>query len=200
MPVADTLKRAGDGLIAETVPRAGLFGRRPRRRSPFPCCSPASGGAAGATDDAAILEAAGHPVAGSGPDDNIKLTYKEDLVRLERAWRRTLPRVGTGFDVHALVAGRPLVLCGVAIPHDSGLAGHSDADVGIHALCDAIYGALAEGDIGRHFPPWRRPGRTPTARASAARGGRHRRPRRPAANADVTLICEARRSPPTRRT
>ena len=64
-----------------------------------------------------------------------------------------IPRVGTGFDVHVLEAGRPLMLCGVAVPHDKGLAGHSDADVGIHALCDAIYGALAEGDIGRHFPP-----------------------------------------------
>ena len=64
-----------------------------------------------------------------------------------------LPRVGTGFDVHVLEAGRPLILCGVTVPHEKGLAGHSDADVGIHALCDAIYGALAEGDIGRHFPP-----------------------------------------------
>ena len=64
-----------------------------------------------------------------------------------------LPRVGTGFDVHRTEAGRPMVLCGIVVPCEFGLEGHSDADVGIHALCDAIYGALAEGDIGRWFPP-----------------------------------------------
>jgi len=102
-----------------------------------------------------------------------------------------LPRVGTGFDVHVLVAGRPLMLCGVAVPHDKGLSGHSDADVGIHALCDAIYGALAEGDIGRHFPPseaaWKDADSARFLRHAAARiiarGGA-------LANADVTLICE----------
>ncbi len=88
-------------------------------------------------------------------------------------------------------AGRPLVLCGVMVPHEHGLAGHSDADVGIHALCDAIYGALAEGDIGRHFPPgevtWKDADSarflTHAAERIVARGGR-------LANADVTLICE----------
>jgi 2-C-methyl-D-erythritol 2,4-cyclodiphosphate synthase len=102
-----------------------------------------------------------------------------------------LPRMGTGFDVHALQAGRPLVLCGVTVPHEMGLAGHSDADVGIHALCDAIYGALAGGDIGRHFPPseaeWKD--------ADSARFLRHAAGRIAArggvlTNADVTLICE----------
>jgi 2-C-methyl-D-erythritol 4-phosphate cytidylyltransferase/2-C-methyl-D-erythritol 2,4-cyclodiphosphate synthase len=104
------------------------------------------------------------------------------------AW---LPRVGTGFDVHALAPGRRLMLCGVEVPHERGLAGHSDADVGIHALCDAIYGALAEGDIGRHFPPseaaWRDADSARFLRHAvgriAARGG-------VLANADVTLICE----------
>jgi 2-C-methyl-D-erythritol 4-phosphate cytidylyltransferase/2-C-methyl-D-erythritol 2,4-cyclodiphosphate synthase len=102
-----------------------------------------------------------------------------------------LPRVGTGFDVHAIEAGRPLILCGVTVPHEWGLAGHSDADVGIHALCDAIYGALAEGDIGRHFPPseaaWKNADSARflvhAAERIAARGG-------VLANADVTLICE----------
>ena len=102
-----------------------------------------------------------------------------------------IPRVGTGFDVHVLEAGRPLMLCGVEVPHDKGLAGHSDADVGIHALCDAIYGALAEGDIGRHFPPsettWKDADSARflvhAGQRIAARGGR-------LANADVTLICE----------
>jgi 2-C-methyl-D-erythritol 4-phosphate cytidylyltransferase/2-C-methyl-D-erythritol 2,4-cyclodiphosphate synthase len=102
-----------------------------------------------------------------------------------------LPRVGTGYDVHVLEAGRKLILCGIEIPFDRGLAGHSDADVGIHALCDAIYGALAEGDIGRHFPPseatWKD--------ADSARFLRHAADRIAArggilSNADVTLICE----------
>ena len=64
-----------------------------------------------------------------------------------------IPRIGTGYDVHAMAENRDMIICGVKLPHEMGLAGHSDADVGIHALCDAIYGALAEGDIGRHFPP-----------------------------------------------
>ncbi len=102
-----------------------------------------------------------------------------------------IPRIGTGFDVHAIAAGRPMILCGVTIPFEFGLAGHSDADVGLHALCDAIYGALAEGDIGRHFPPseatWKDADSarflTHAAGRIAARGGR-------LANADLTLICE----------
>lgn len=102
-----------------------------------------------------------------------------------------LPRVGQGYDVHALAAGRKLLLCGVEVSHNQGLVGHSDADVGIHALCDAIYGALAEGDIGRHFPPsdmrWKDADSADFLRHAAgrvtARGG-------VLGNADVTLICE----------
>ncbi len=101
------------------------------------------------------------------------------------------PRVGNGFDVHALADGRPLVLCGLAIPHPRGLAGHSDADVGIHALCDAIYGALAEGDIGRHFPPsdveWKD---ADSARFLRHAAGRIRSRGGVLTSADVTLICE----------
>jgi 2-C-methyl-D-erythritol 2,4-cyclodiphosphate synthase len=101
------------------------------------------------------------------------------------------PRIGTGFDVHAFADGRALILCGIDVPHGRGLAGHSDADVGIHALCDAIYGALAEGDIGRHFPPseeaWRDADSARFLRHAAelvgTRGGW-------ISNADVTLICE----------
>jgi len=115
----------------------------------------------------------------------------------ENARSVLLPHIGTGFDVHVLQAGRRLVLCGVEVAHDSGLAGHSDADVGIHALCDAIYGALAEGDIGRHFPPseaqWKD---VDSARflqhavgRIASRGGF-------LVNADVTLICERPRITP----
>jgi 2-C-methyl-D-erythritol 4-phosphate cytidylyltransferase/2-C-methyl-D-erythritol 2,4-cyclodiphosphate synthase len=193
--VADTLKRGGaDGTIVETVPRAGLYRAQTPQGFSFPLLLALHrAAAAGATDDAAILEDAGHKVAlVAGSEDNIKLTYKEDLVRLERLLGGTLiPRVGTGYDVHALAEGRKLILCGVEVAHDRGLAGHSDADVGIHALCDAIYGALAEGDIGRHFPPseaaWKD--------ADSARFLRHAAGRIAArggvlANADVTLICE----------
>lgn len=168
-PVADTLKRVVRGVITETVSRTGLFRAQTPQAFRFQTLLAAHrAGLTGATDDASLLEAAGHTVeVVPGSDDNIKLTYPEDLVRLERIMTVPLiPRVGTGFDVHVFEAGRPLFLCGVEVPHDKGLAGHSDADVGIHALCDAIYGALAEGDIGRHFPPARRPGKTPTAPAS----------------------------------
>jgi len=193
-PVADTLKRVDSGVIAATVPRDGLVRAQTPQAFRFDALLAAHrAGIAGATDDAALLEAAGGTVAiVPGSEDNIKLTYPEDLLRLERAMTAHLiPRIGTGFDVHVLVAGRKLMLCGVAVPHDKGLAGHSDADVGIHALCDAIYGALAEGDIGRHFPPseaaWKNADSarflTHAAARIAARGGL-------LANADVTLICE----------
>ncbi|TLU72649.1 2-C-methyl-D-erythritol 4-phosphate cytidylyltransferase [Lichenicoccus roseus] len=204
VPVADTLKRGAGGLIEATVPRAGLFRAQTPQGFDFATLrdlhrAHAAGPHAGieATDDAALLEHAGIPVAlVAGSDDNIKLTYEEDLMRLERLIGPVLlPRTGTGFDVHAFVPAdgepRPLMLCGIAVPFERGLAGHSDADVGLHALCDAIYGALAEGDIGRHFPPseatWKD---ADSARflvhageRIAARGGI-------LVNADVTLICE----------
>ena len=192
--VADTLKRVADGRITATVPREGLFRAQTPQAFRYAALVAAHVAAPpGLTDDAAVLEAAGRAVAVvSGSEDNIKLTYPEDRMRLERALLgRMIPRVGTGFDVHAFGPARPLVLCGVTVPHERGLAGHSDADVGIHALCDAIYGALAEGDIGRHFPPseaaWKD--------ADSARFLRHAAGRIAAsggvlANADVTLICE----------
>ncbi len=194
VPVADTLKRGVDGMIAATVPRESLFRAQTPQAFHFATLLALHRLApAGATDDAAILEQHGHVVAlVPGHEDNIKLTYPEDRTRLERILAAPLvPRVGTGFDVHVLESGRKLVLCGVEVPHDQGLAGHSDADVGIHALCDAIYGALAEGDIGRHFPPsvsqWKDADSARFLRHAAeriaARGGR-------LVNADVTLICE----------
>jgi 2-C-methyl-D-erythritol 4-phosphate cytidylyltransferase / 2-C-methyl-D-erythritol 2,4-cyclodiphosphate synthase len=192
-PVADTLKRVIRGVIAETVPRDGLFRAQTPQAFRFgPLLAAHRTGYQGATDDASLLEAAGDTVlVVPGSEDNIKLTYPDDLIRLERTMAASSPRVGTGFDVHVLEAGRPLILCGVEVPHDKGLAGHSDADVGIHALCDAIYGALAEGDIGRHFPPseatWKNADSAQFLRHAAgriaARGGR-------LANADVTVICE----------
>jgi 2-C-methyl-D-erythritol 4-phosphate cytidylyltransferase/2-C-methyl-D-erythritol 2,4-cyclodiphosphate synthase len=195
IPVADTLKTVADGRITATVPREHLFRAQTPQAFRFVSLLEAHRADTGmpATDDASLLEAAGEPVAiVPGSEDNIKLTYAEDLPRLERVMTANLiPRVGTGFDVHVLETGRMLMLCGVAIPHDKGLAGHSDADVGIHALCDAIYGALAEGDIGRHFPPseatWKDADSARFLAHAAERiGARHG----VLANADVTLICE----------
>ena len=193
-PVADTLKRVRGGTIVETVPREGLFRAQTPQAFRFQVLFAAHrAGVAGATDDASLLEALGETVAiVPGHESNIKLTWPEDLARLEAIMSPLLlPRVGTGFDVHVLAENRPMVLCGVTVPHDKGLSGHSDADVGIHALCDAIYGALAEGDIGRHFPPseesWKNADSTRflahAAGRIAARGGR-------LVNADITLICE----------
>jgi len=200
--VADTLKRVSDGQISGTVSRENLFRAQTPQAFHFgPLLDLHRRGTAGATDDAALLEAAGVPVAVvPGHDDNIKLTVPGDAMRLERVLALSgappstptwTPRVGTGYDVHVLVPDRPLMLCGVLVPHTLGLAGHSDADVGIHALCDAIYGALAEGDIGRHFPPseaaWKDADSARFLRHAAgriaARGGR-------LSNADVTMVCE----------
>lgn len=194
VPVADTLKRAASGTIAETVSRDGLFRAQTPQAFAFPLLLDLHRRAGpGATDDASVLEAAGHAVAlVAGHEDNIKLTYPEDHLRLERILTPMMePRTGSGYDVHVLVEDRKLILCGIDVPHARGLSGHSDADVGIHALCDAIYGALAEGDIGRHFPPseneWKDADSARflvhAAGRVAARGGR-------IANVDVTLICE----------
>jgi 2-C-methyl-D-erythritol 4-phosphate cytidylyltransferase/2-C-methyl-D-erythritol 2,4-cyclodiphosphate synthase len=193
LPVADTLKRAKNGVITGTIPRDSLYRAQTPQAFAYDTLLALhrAGPYEGATDDAWLLEHAGIPVAlVAGDEHNIKLTYPEDLLRLERALMLS-PRVGTGFDVHALKAGRKLILCGVDIPHELGLDGHSDADVGIHALCDAIYGALAEGDIGRHFPPTENTWKD----ADSARFLRHAAERIAAhggrlANADVTLICE----------
>ena len=196
VPLADTLKRGVAGMVAATVAREGLHRAQTPQAFRFETIlglHRAHAGDPGATDDAALFERAGLPVAlVPGHDDNIKLTFAEDAVRMARILAPTLePRTGTGFDVHVLEAGRKLILCGIEVPHEKGLSGHSDADVGIHALCDAIYGALAEGDIGRHFPPseatWKDADSARFLRHAAgriaARGGR-------LSNADVTLICE----------
>ena len=155
--VADTLKRGNGGKIAGTVSRAGLFRAQTPQAFDFATLLAAHRQPAdpAATDDAWLLEQAGHEVAlVDGHEENVKLTIASDAARLERILSAPMiPRVGTGFDVHVTKAGRPMILCGVTVPCEFGLDGHSDADVGIHALCDAIYGALAEGDIGRHFPP-----------------------------------------------
>jgi 2-C-methyl-D-erythritol 4-phosphate cytidylyltransferase/2-C-methyl-D-erythritol 2,4-cyclodiphosphate synthase len=193
-PVSDTLKAGEAGIILRTLPRAGLFRAQTPQAFRFATLLAAHRAAtAEVTDDAALLEQAGLSVALlPGSESNLKVTYPEDLPRAEAALLPTLiPAMGTGFDVHRLVEGRPLILCGVTIPHPLGLDGHSDADVGLHALCDAIYGALAEGDIGRHFPPSQMQWKD----ADSARFLRHAAERVAArggivTHVDVTLICE----------
>ena len=108
-----------------------------------------------AADDVAVARAAGLAVAlVPGEEENFKITTEADLARARRAGRGAMDiRTGNGFDVHAFGPGDKVMLCGVAVPFERGLVGHSDADVGLHALTDAIFGALAEGDIGQWFPP-----------------------------------------------
>lgn len=195
LPVTDTLKRAADRIVTGTVPREGLWRVQTPQGFRFTLILAAHRTVAGQslTDDGAVAEAAGMTVRlVPGAEENLKVTTPDDLARAEALLgARLTPRVGTGFDVHRFAPGRALMLCGVRVPHALGLAGHSDADVGIHALCDAIYGALAEGDIGTQFPPsdaaWKDADSALFLQHAAgrvsARGGQ-------IAHADITLICE----------
>ncbi len=108
-----------------------------------------------------------------------------------------VPRIGFGYDVHVLEEGRALTLCGITLTHSHGLAGHSDADVGIHAVCDAIYGALVEGDIGRHFPPSEARWRDADSAVFLAHAASRIAARRGVlTSVDITLICERPRIAP----
>lgn len=160
LAVTDTLKNVDvGGMVVGTVSRAGLFGAQTPQGFRFGDILAAHARAAEHkgqfTDDASIAEWAGMPVAiVAGEGSNVKLTTAEDLERAESALTgATETRVGSGYDVHALGPGSAVTLGGIAIPHDRALIGHSDADVALHALTDAILGAFADGDIGSHFPP-----------------------------------------------
>jgi len=161
IPVPDTVKRIEGDTVAETVERSALgLAQTPQgfRREVLEAAYEALGGA-DVTDDASAVELAGGRVAiVEGEPGNFKVTTPTDLqlASVVANCRRGLGpgyRAGTGTDTHRLVAGRDLVLCGVRIPFEKGLAGHSDADVATHAVCDALLGAVAAGDIGHHFPP-----------------------------------------------
>jgi len=153
LPVTDTLKTGQEGLVTGTQPREGLYAvqtpqgfRRAVLERAYRECPDAL------TDDAGLVERLGLKVAlVPGSRKNIKITLPEDFAMAEQMLGH-FPRVGTGYDVHRLVAGRPLILGDVTIPHDKGLLGHSDADAALHALADALLGACALGDIGQHFP------------------------------------------------
>ncbi len=192
LPVADTLKRGAGGRVAATVPRADLFRAQTPQGFRFSEILAAHCRFAGSdlTDDAAVAEAAGIPVAlVQGDEAAFKITTADDLERARRLAGET--RTGTGFDVHRFGPGNHVWLCGLRVPHDRGLIGHSDADVGLHALTDAVLGAIGAGDIGQHFPPsdpqWRgaASGRflAHAAELLRARGGR-------LVHVDVTVICE----------
>lgn len=206
VPLADTLKRAGDGeLVAATIDRAGLWRAQTPQGFRYPELlaahqRAATDSATSFTDDAAIAEWAGLTVA-LVPDSNSnsKITTAEDLAMAQSAVAAMEPRTGTGFDVHRFADGDHVWLCGVKVAHSQRLEGHSDADVGLHALTDAILGALGDGDIGQHFPPtdekWRGAAShlflNDARERVAARGAR-------ITNVDVTLLCEAPKIGPHR--
>ncbi|SFZ82124.1 2-C-methyl-D-erythritol 2,4-cyclodiphosphate synthase [Devosia enhydra] len=202
-PVTDTIKRSSDGrLVERTEDRQTLFAAQTPQGFRFPQILSAHLRAARLprefTDDAAIAEWAGLDVVLTpGSLRNIKLTMPGDFERAERMIlgdRRMETRIGTGYDVHPFDDGQSVWLAGVEIAHTRKLKGHSDADVALHALCDAIYGALGEGDIGHHFPPsdmkWKgaasRIFLEHAAGLVAARGGR-------IVNLDITIVAEAPR-------
>jgi 2-C-methyl-D-erythritol 4-phosphate cytidylyltransferase / 2-C-methyl-D-erythritol 2,4-cyclodiphosphate synthase len=206
LPVADTLKEAGPGgRIAATVDRAGLWRAQTPQGFRFADILAAHERARDAglddmTDDAAVAEWAGLPVAlVLGSAANAKLTIPEDFAMAELAVGGRDVRVGHGFDVHRLVMGDHVWLCGVRIAHTQALEGHSDADVALHALTDALLGAVGAGDIGQHFPDsdprWRGAASSiflaEALRLVRAHGGT-------IGNVDVTLLCEAPRIAPYR--
>jgi 2-C-methyl-D-erythritol 4-phosphate cytidylyltransferase/2-C-methyl-D-erythritol 2,4-cyclodiphosphate synthase len=204
VPVTDTLKRATEQTVTATVDRKDLWrAQTPQgfRYAEILAAHRRSVGAA-LTDDAAVAEAAGLAVSlVMGNDDNFKITTSEDLQRAERLLGGGAMefRTGSGYDVHRFATGSSVTLCGVRIAHSHGLEGHSDADVGLHALTDALLGAIGAGDIGSHFPPsdpqWRGVDSARfLAHAAAlvgARGGRVN-------HVDVTLVCERPKIAPHR--
>ncbi len=194
LEITDALWRGTGGLVDGTQDRAGLYRAQTPQGFDFEAILAAhrahDGGAA---DDVEVARAAGIEVAMvPGEERNLKLTRAEDFARAAQLLEQGMEvRVGNGFDVHAFGPGDHVMLCGVRVPHERGLVGHSDADVGLHAVTDAVYGALAEGDIGRHFPPsdpqWK--GTSSAVFLEHAVGLAQARGFR-VGNADLTLICE----------
>jgi 2-C-methyl-D-erythritol 4-phosphate cytidylyltransferase / 2-C-methyl-D-erythritol 2,4-cyclodiphosphate synthase len=206
LAVTDTLKRAVRDIVTETIPREGLWRAQTPQGFRFAAILAAHRKAAEQgldtfTDDAAIAEWAGLDVA-IVPDSigNVKITTAEDLEVADRQLSLALePRVGTGFDVHRFCEGDHVWLGGIKIPHSHKLEGHSDADVVLHALTDALLGTIGDGDIGQHFPPsdpkWKGAASKlfleDAARRVRERGGR-------VGNVDITVLAEAPRVGPHR--
>ncbi|MBS1303625.1 bifunctional 2-C-methyl-D-erythritol 4-phosphate cytidylyltransferase/2-C-methyl-D-erythritol 2,4-cyclodiphosphate synthase [Loktanella sp. SALINAS62] len=155
LAVTDALWR-GDTLVTGLQDRDGLHrAQTPQGFDRAAILAAHLAAPAGAADDVAVALAAGLDVAiVAGDEDNIKITHADDFIRAAQRLENHMDvRLGNGYDVHRFGPGDHVVLCGVAVPFDRGLQGHSDADVGMHAVTDAIYGALGQGDIGVHFPP-----------------------------------------------
>jgi len=210
LPVTDTLKRGSGALITDTLDRDGLWRAQTPQGFRFDAILAAHRAAArdstlNFTDDAGVAEWFGLDVAlVEGSEHNRKLTSAEDLRIADRLMRPEGARAGTirvasGYDVHAFGPGDAVMLCGVSIPHSKKLVGHSDADVALHALTDALLGAVAQGDIGVHFPPsderWRGAASEIFLKHAAGlvrdRGGE-------IVYADITLLCESPRIGPYR--
>lgn len=205
LPVNDTLKRHENGVIAETIDRQDLWRAQTPQGFHFKTIRDAHESATGLelTDDASVLEHYGEPVAlVSGDEDNLKITTPDDFARAERLCACLGAgdvRTATGFDVHRFGTGKDVILCGHTIAHPHDLEGHSDADVALHALTDAILGCLSAGDIGLHFPPsdpqWKGASSDRFLKyASAlvsARGGY-------ITHVDITIMCESPRIGPHR--
>jgi 2-C-methyl-D-erythritol 4-phosphate cytidylyltransferase / 2-C-methyl-D-erythritol 2,4-cyclodiphosphate synthase len=211
LPVTDTLKWVARGQVVGTDEREQLWRAQTPQGFRFDAILAAHRAAAREparefTDDAGVAEWFGLDVAlVEGAEDNRKLTTPEDLQRADELLKprgvggSATVRVGQGYDVHAFGAGDAVILCGVTIPHPKKLIGHSDADVGLHALTDALLGTIAEGDIGVHFPPsdarWRGVASEVFLKHAASlvreRGGA-------IVHADITLLCEAPRIGPYR--
>ncbi len=203
LPVTDALWRGEGGLVSGTVDRAGLYRAQTPQAFRFaPILAAHRAHPGGAADDVQVARAAGLDVAiVEGEETNLKLTYPGDFARAEAILqgldqgvdgeRAMDVRMGNGYDVHAFCDGDHVWLCGVKVPHGRGLLGHSDADVGMHALTDAIYGALAEGDIGRHFPPSDPQWKGAASHIFLAHAiGLARSRGYDLGNCDVTLVCE----------
>lgn len=208
LEMSDTVKEIdSDGRVVRTLDRARLRGIQTPQAFDYSMLLAAHRKAAAAgrddfTDDAALAEWAGMSVAVfAGEASNIKMTTPEDFSRIEASEMAALGdiRTGTGYDVHAFIAGDHVWLGGVRIPHDQGVTGHSDADVALHAAVDAILGALADGDIGAHFPPsdpqWKGASSDRFLKFAVervrARGGR-------LMHLDITIVCEAPKIGPHR--
>ena len=208
LEVTDTIKRVdADGRVAGTIDRASLRAVQTPQAFAFPALLDAHRRAAKEgredfTDDAALIEWAGLKVAVfAGDSGNVKLTTDDDFAKADARRIASLAdlRLGNGFDVHSFGDGDHVWLGGLKIPHTRGLTGHSDADVALHAIVDAILGALADGDIGKHFPPndprWRGASSDQFLKFAVERvtkrGGR-------IANLDLTIVCEEPRIGPHR--
>ncbi len=210
IPVADTLKDVEDDIVNKTVDRSRLWRAQTpqafRYRDILAAHCKARDSGFPATDDAAVAEFAGLAVkVVAGAEENFKITSPEDMSRAEAVLRSGEPaagrefRTGLGFDVHRFGGSGPMKLCGVVVQQEGGLQGHSDADVGLHALTDAIFGAACRGDIGSHFPPSdpRWSGADSTLFVAHALDVLHSEGGQ-LVHADITLICETPKIAPFR--